>query len=337
MRQSAIASIVLTLLLVAPTIQAHASPDPLEVEEHLIDDDVDDSYGQYDGFDIQDVYVREASLDDLGDGLVFRIYLYGGFAEPAVASSLPLELDVTAAGSVHTLAVDTSDGTSWTGTSIVEQEMEDENGQTQGYLQLFASYSALSVEVGDAVGPFAVRTYADDDLRDIAPGGRPVPGTLGHVIVPGDGVTVKDSITLEGAVGYTQSTLTTDNGQVRVSVQNQIAVTGQHISLHVDDPAGWTIDPETFSPAVVEPGQHPIFTFQATAEPDSADATITVRTDLGGLETFSLAAGDIPPPSSQGGPEPNGPGDDPDNKDTPMALWPFILALVGVAVMRRRG
>ncbi len=335
MRRTFAVLLILGLILLAPMGQAHASPDPLEVEQHLLDDDIDDSYSQYDGFDIQDVYLREASFADRGDGVVVRVFLYGGFGPQAIASSLPLEVDITAGGSVHTLTASTSDGTTWTGSSILEQEMEDEDGQAQGYLQLFASYTDLGVNVGDTIGPFEVRTYADADLRDVAPGGRPVPGTNGEVMVPADDSTKKDSITLAGPTGYTETTITVMDNKVRVAIQNEIAAVGQHIMMNVDAPTGWTINPTTFSPAVVEPGQHPAYIFDATAAAESGDATITIRTDLGGLEVLTLSAGDVPATGSEPTPADPDP-QEPDNVDTPMPLWTLVVALGAVAAAMRR-
>lgn len=338
---------LLVAALALPTAQAHASPDPLETEVHLLADDTDDSYALYDGYDIQDLYVREVSFPDHGDGIVFRLYLYGGFGPAPVASQMHADFTVEGPGGVETVRITSSDGATWSGDApVLEEEFEATEDGTglQGYVQVFLGLNDLGASVGDSLSGFQVATYADDDLRDISPGGRPIPGTNGAVMAPGDtSSVVTESLALQGPVGYTRSSLGVDDGTVTVTTQNLITVVGQHITLAVDAPAGWDITLPAEPGIAVEPGEHPMFDLSASAAPGSAPAVLEVRSDLGGLEILELTADRVPASGDDDGgaagddPGDEGPTADPSN-DTPLPVLPAALAvLAAAALLRRRG
>jgi hypothetical protein len=328
---AAVASVLLALLM-APLAAGHASPNPLDVETHILADDTDDSYALYDGYDIQDVYVREASLGGgLEPGLVFRIYLYGGFGPAKVAGSLHIDVRLENGGSVQTMRASTTDGAVWTGgAAVVEQEFEPAEAGVgvQGYVQLLVPYAALGVGPGDTLGAFEVRTYADGDLRDVAPGGRPIPGTGGAVIQPGTSERVVDSIVLTGPVGYTRSTLQATGPHVTVTVENLITVAAHHILISIPEQPGWTISGLDVEGVSAEPGTNPTFHFNATAPAGTAPLQLSVRTDTGGDEPLTMAAADVTQTTTtsqtQGKSSPGAP------------LWLIACAGLALLALRRR-
>lgn len=336
--------ITLWVTLTASVAQAHASPDPLETEVHVLADDTDDSYALYDGFDIQDLYVREASFPDLGDGIVLRVYLYGGFGPTPTASEMQVDFTVTGPAGDSTARIVSTDGATWSGDApILEEEFEptEEGAGSQGYVQVFMDLDDLGAATGDDLSGFTVATYADDDLRDISPGGRPVPGTDGAVMAPGDTSEVLlETLTLQGPVGYTSSSLAIDEaGAVTVTTQNRISTVGQHIVLAVQSPAGWDITLPSEPGVAVEAGEHPTFRFTASATPGSDPAQVHVRSDLGGLEILELSADRVPvpdDPATPTGPDGEGPDATDPSNGTPLPVLPVLAALVAVASLLRR-
>lgn len=332
-------------LLAVPLAQAHASPTPIDVDEHLLDDDTSDDYALYDGFDLQDLFVRESFVDGQ-EGLTFRMIIYGGPAPASAASTFDIALDIDAAGTTHTYSWASSDGLTWTGDgTVLESSLEMspvEYGQAfdvvSGSLQVFVPLSELGVSLGDTVGPFAWRTSVDGDLRDVAPGGRPVPGTNGGQVLDGPSTIKAETLTLDGPIGYTKTSVSRDGDAITLKVENLITVIGQHIVLEIPDPAGWTIDRTNTNVEPVEPGTHPEFGFTATPTEGAEAFTFDVLSDLGGRETLTIAppGGDSMPEHDHGDHD-HGDGDAPAGEDSPSPLWLVGAALAAAVIARRQG
>lgn len=334
----ALVAVAAFALLLAPLVQGHASPDPLNVDQHLLADDTSDAYSAYDGFDLQDLYVREGHFDDQ-DGLVFRMVIYGGFSPAKIASQLHLDMAITAAGTDSTFRISSSDGLAWDGDGkVLESSLEaEDDGAIAGALQWFIPLADLGVGRNDTVGPFVWKNFADADLRDIAPGGTPIPGTNGAAELPetatGPSTVKKETITLQGTGGYTATSVKRAGETYEVAVENLITPIGQHIMLVLPDAAGWTIDRVDTNAKVVEVGQHPTFVFTGKADSTAKPFQIEVVTDLGGREVLTItptaAPGEAPV-------EDGGAGNETPGEDSPVGLWLAPLALAAAFVQKRR-
>ncbi len=336
--------VVLTVLLLAPLAQGHASPDPLDNEVHLLADDTDDSYAYYDGFDLQDLYVREAYDRQAGeDGLMFRMIIYGGFGPAKIANNLHLDLSFSAGGSAHDYRISSTDGVDWEGNIKVAESslMTEPTGTVEGSLQVWVANSELGIGVGDTVSDFVWSSYADEDIRDVAPGGRFIPGTGGAGAIDGASTVVTGDITIALPHGYTRSTVSAAaNGTVTVTVENLISVIGQHIILTVPEQTGWVTRLINVEPRAVEPGTNPKFTFHVQEAPKDGDLILELTTDLGGHEAITVPTSKF---ARQDDGKVNVEADTPEDvpapgKDSPLGAPVMIaaLALALVAAARRR-
>ena len=100
---------LLAALLLAPLAAGHGAPVVLDVEEHLIEDEASDISYLWDGFDITNVYVREAYHKSAGtEGLIFRVLASG---VPLLATEHILQIDSDLTGPIDLVS---ADGNEWT-------------------------------------------------------------------------------------------------------------------------------------------------------------------------------------------------------------------------------
>lgn len=296
-----VACLVVFGLSFLPAVDAHAAPDPLDNEVHLLADGGDDTYSLTGGLDLQDLFAREAWYRPReAEGVIFRMIVYGSATPGDIAGTLRLTLDWTALGGEGTLVLSSSDGLTYTaeGADLVEASMESDGNTVQGSIQIFVPYDALGAAPGQAIEGFTWRSWVGEDLRDVAPGGRPVPGSQGQVEVPEESTEVTPALVLAGPRGYTRSTARLEDDVVVVDVQNLITTTGQHILVELPDEAtGWTLGEPQPAGAAVAAGEHPGFRFTATADGEAPPLTIHVTSDLGGREALVIQS-----PGSDGRP-----------------------------------
>src|SRR5688572_14379129 len=85
-------SALLSLSLL-PVAEAHAAPDPLDNEVHMLADGGDDTYAYTGGLDLQDLFAREAwHRPSQAEGVIFRRIVYGS-PSPGGTGPLRLTLD----------------------------------------------------------------------------------------------------------------------------------------------------------------------------------------------------------------------------------------------------
>lgn len=341
MTKTALALAALALAVAAMPAQAHASPDPLDNEVHLLADGGDDTYAATGGLDLQDLFAREAWLPSAQeDGVVFRMVVYGSTGPGGVASPLGLALAWESPQGARSLTLASQDGLNYTaqGATVLEAALEREGQAIQGSVQVFVPASALGAARGEALSAFLWTSSVGDDVRDIAPGGRPVPGTQGQLATPEESAVVTAELPLAGPQGYTRSTAAREEGGFRIKVQNLITVTGQHIHLDVPDVDGWDLRDPQPAAAVSAAGEHPEFFLPAVAGRDAQEFTVFVLSDLGGREPIVLEPGTAPsaPPQDGGAGAPD--GDRSAGRGVPAG--PVALAAVAaaaaVATRRRR-
>lgn len=105
----------LLLLLALPGAQAHAAPDPLDNETHLLADGGDDSYAYAGGLDLQDLFAREAwHRPRAAEGVIFRMIVYGSAGPADTASPLRLTLGWTSPAGTGQLSLSSPDGITYT-------------------------------------------------------------------------------------------------------------------------------------------------------------------------------------------------------------------------------
>lgn len=313
---------LLSLAFIAPTAAAHGAPVVLDVEQHLLADEASDLSYLWDGFDITNVYVREAYHKESGtDGLIFRILASG---VPLIASQHTLQIESDLTGLVE---LTSPDGLTWTGThDIIEASVtRDETTQAVNVnLQVLVPMS-----LDQTLGPVTARALADDQLVDEAPGPMYL---LGVPVVPaGEGTRVIESLALDGPDGYTDSTLSYVDGVLTVDVKNKITVTGQHIfvlSSQKPTATSYTMHDETSNgfAADVHAGSDPVFTLDI---PATEPFQVRVQSDLGGEERFWVS------PDGRVQAEPfAGAAAEPLNEESPSV--PVALLLVGLAFVAYR-
>lgn len=272
----------LALLALAPLAAGHGAPVVLDVETHLIADEASDLSYLWDGFDITNVYVREAFVKSNGqDGLVFRIFASG---VPMIASEHTLQIESDRTGVIDLVS---SDGQTWTSShEILESSITtDETTQAVNVnLQVF-----VPMQLNGSLGPVTARAFADDQMIDEAPGPLYLLGL--PVEAAGSGSRLVESLELDGPDGYTDSKISYADGLLRVEVENKITVTGQHIFVLSDvqpTTTSYTLDgakTDGFA-ADAAPGADPIFELGVDAD---EPFLVRVQSDLGGEERYWVA------------------------------------------------
>lgn len=280
-------ALVAVLWLVAPPAAAHAAEEPLSIETHVLDDEGEDAFYWYDGYDLFNLFVREAYWEPLDqEGLIFRFTLYGGFGPAPTADALHIDVGVEGG---NMLRVSTTDDQAWSGDmTVVFQDIVADAPPFTGYtakLQTFASYEALGVAKGDTLGPLMMASYAGADLVDVAPGGFFIPGSGGNAEVPAESQRLVDELPLTGPSGYTITQGAVQDGLVTFNVENPLETIGQHVKVVPLSRSGWNVLVEGPSQASVDGGQSATFVLNVTVGPDANEPLpVAILTDVGGRE-----------------------------------------------------
>lgn len=281
---------LMVILSLAPTVSAHAAPEPLDNSVHVLEDEPEDAFYWYDGYDLYNLFIREAYMQTLDEsGLVFRFALYGGFAPAGVAEEMAIDIGATSAEGAQLLTLATNDDAEWDGDMevLVANVSEDELPYTgvTAKMQVFASYEDLGVAPGGSLENIWMESRADEDVRDRAPGGVFVPHSQGEGEVPTESQRLVDSLELAGPHGYVDTSITPAGDGLNVTVENTLS-NGQHVQLRLDAPEGWNASlPET---AQVSLGGEETTSFLVEAEADERarqPLRVNVVTDLGGFDT----------------------------------------------------
>ncbi len=278
-----------------PAASGHGAIEASELEILLLTDEGTDSIEPYGGFDINAVFIGFAhdptvGVGSAGDGLYLRAELYGlpENSAPAGQGTWTVTFTVaTPAGPIQR-TLSTADGTEFTSdfdSLLIEVDTDE---RAVHALRGFIAFASISVVPGDAVGVTRVESRKDGDLRDVAPGGIPVPGTNGlaeypdPMAIPGKGIVVA-SVAAEAPVRYLKpATLTADDDHYTVTVASALKDGGQHIEIKPRVRDGWTFDLRGPSSISVQAGQNATFEFIAAAQPDAGDLELDLLTDVGG-------------------------------------------------------
>ncbi len=285
----------LTLMLLAPASLAHTAAEPLDIEIHTLQDEGEDAFYWYDGYDLYELFVREAHWGPEGqDGLMFRFTLYGGFTPQPAAEALHIDIGLTTPAGEQVLRMTTTDDEVWTGDlQIAALNVTEDSPPFTGVtskIQAFVPYEALNVTPGQTVSEVWMASYADEDLRDISPGPFFLPGSQGQAGVPaGESQRLVDDLQLAGPVGYFDWNTSLAGGQLTVSFENTLNNTGQHVGIEPVPTEGWQVHADGPTALSLDPGDSGDITFNVSA---TANATtplaLNLESDLGGFETLYL-------------------------------------------------
>lgn len=286
-------TLVLALLMATPTALSHAAEEPLNVEVEVLEDEGEDAFYWYDGYDLYNLFVREAYWEPLDqEGIIFRFTLYGGFSEAPEVDALHIDISA-GSDNATTLRLTTTDDQTWEGdlTVVAANITEDEPPFTgvTSKLQAFVPYDALGLSPGDTLANVSMASYAGEDLRDIAPGGFFLPGSGGQGEVPGESQRLVDELPLEGTGGYTEVTPTATGSSVQLLVKSNLEATGQHIEVVPGQAPGWNLTVEGPTAASVDAGGETTFDLNVTASSSATEPLpVAIITDLGGREWVYL-------------------------------------------------
>jgi hypothetical protein len=288
-------------VLALPPAGAHGVFEASELEVHVLSDEGSDVIESYGGYDVQDLFVGFAhdaavGAGDLGDGFYVRLELYGLVENsppaPGQAWTVTVTIESPAGPIVRTLS--TSDGVT------LESDFESllyevDTAERSTHVQrAFLSYAATGLAPGQAIGPFRVESRVGDDLRDVAPGGIPVPGTNGAVSYPdptqidGQGE-LAASVVLEAPTIYVQVEATpAAPGNFTIHVKSALTEGEQHILVVPGADEGWTYSLLGQTNAAVEANGTLLFTLVATLPGGPAPLQLEIQTDVGGRYALEL-------------------------------------------------
>jgi hypothetical protein len=340
----AIARTVLTLLLLCvPAAVGHAAPDPTPEWTRLLADWTDDCGG--DGgaatgscrgsHDLLALDVREAHDAQLGDAVVFRLYLDSG------QSGLRRDvLSMKTSQGDKTFAWQTSDEKRFTGTGFdrVSDAVSIKDG-TRYYVEGWVRASAfggVGGTLGGKAGDIRVDAYAGGQVGDFMPGG--CHNNLGDCVDTGEsrGQYIRPEYKLRGT-GYYVALDGPANAAVEVTRETRVTIqvrnslnAGQVVALSVSAGEGASIRLESPASGSLElpsraSGQA-ILVLQGLQEGPGA-IQVTAVTDLGGRTQLSIPY-TVGPCESCGSPT--------TPATTKASPLPLQLALAALALAARR-
>lgn len=298
---AAAALAALTVLVAFPPAGAHGEYEASELEVHLLSDEGSDVIESYGGYDIQDLFIGFAhdpavGAGAAGDGFYLRAEIYGlpeNAAQPPDQEWTVTFFIGTPGGEV-VRSLSSSDGATFTSdfdSLLYEVDVPERSTHVQ---RAFLSFASAGVAPGQPLGPFRVESTAGGDLRDVAPGGIPVPGTGGLAEYPdptqidGEGELVT-SLPAKGPDGYVAMAAVADApGDYTVTVASLLKEGGQHVIVTPRTADGWELTLGGETNKAVDANGTATFTLHAVAAPGAAPLELDVTTDIGGRSTLLL-------------------------------------------------
>lgn len=275
---------VLALLAAAMPAHAHGSINAGELEVLFVADESSDVISNGLGYDVTQVFIGEAYLPGLGDGLYVHTVLAGAPSDnPGVGGPLEARFRFTFGDVQVERVLSTSDGTTF---AHDFDDLEIEAGDNQAEVRRAFLLYPDGVGVGDALTGLVLETFTGGDLRDVAPGGFYLPNTAavgaGLLAVPSmDSQQVVARHVLRGPAGYVEAKLATaPDGSVVVTAVNPLKQGDQHVLIELpEDMAGWTVVGD-LDGGEVKAGMNRTFTLAMT--PGTEPLEFNLVTDIGG-------------------------------------------------------
>ncbi|MEK6975461.1 MAG: hypothetical protein AABY18_03865 [Candidatus Thermoplasmatota archaeon] len=281
------------LALAAPATQAHGTYEASELEIHVLDDEGSDTVEIYGGYDVQDAFLGSAYVEGLGPAVYVRLELYGAHAQHTAIMPWRVEVSYTYAGAAYVHSLSTTDGATFTHDFAGWQAEVEPAERTLHVQRAFLSQGAPVP--GQPITDLTVRSFWGDDLRDVAPGGLPVPGTGGAAEYPdptaiaGQGRLVETPVPSPVDAYFGAVTATRNGPAVALAVANGLSKGGQHIHLRLPaDAPGWTFANGTDQVILDANRTTGTLSFVATPADGAGPAIIALEGDTGGWLELEL-------------------------------------------------
>ncbi len=337
---SALAGLALAILLLVPAAQGHGVVEAQELEVHVLNDEGSDVIEMYGGYDITDVLLGSAHLSEQGDTVYVRLELYGLIQDQTAL--MPWTVRVTYDGpdgpGAHFLS--TSDGANFEH-DFLKMDWEFDEGERTLHVQRAYLTSGGPVP-GQPVRNLRVESFWGEDLRDVAPGGIPAPGSNGALEYPdptqidGRGVLVETPVPPATDAYFGAVTATRAGTLYTLNVTNGLTLGGQHVVLSFLDPDTpvWTQRLDVAEQVLAANGTG-TFVFEAAPQEASAmPVLMQLSSDVGGRLVL-----EVRPDSSvhARGEEVLQPSPPAQGEESPAPVAGLAaLAVLGVAGLRRR-
>ncbi|HUR62724.1 MAG TPA: hypothetical protein VM286_10240 [Candidatus Thermoplasmatota archaeon] len=294
------------LVALVPPVGAHGTFEASELEVHVLNDEGSDAIEPYGGYDINELFVGFAHDPAIGrgaagDGFYFRLEAYGLMDKGAHVPGQPWSLQVTAGtpNGPLTRTISTTDGTTFTSDfDALLAEVEPAERSTH-FQRAFVSFAKAGLAPGQPLGPFKVESRAGTDLRDVAPGGIPVPGTNGAATypdpaaIPGKGLLV-ETVPLQGPERYVQVSLQgRPDHAFNVTVRSALHKGGQHVFVQADGADGWTYTLDGTTTKALEANGTLTFALHAVPANATGPLRLDILTDIGGRTELVLGPDEV--------------------------------------------
>lgn len=280
------------LALAVPSGLAHGVVEAQELEVHVLNDEGSDVIEAYGGYDITDILLGSAYVAGQGDLVYARLELYGLIEDQTALMPWTVRIfyDGPAGPGSHFLS--TTDGANFEH-DFLALEAEFETEERTLHVQR-AYLTSGGPTPGQPITNLRVESYWGEDLRDVAPGGIPVPLAGGAVEYPdptqidGQGVLVEAPIPAPTDAYFGDVRAARNGTQYILNVTNGLTQGGQHVFLGVElaDPA-WTTRFEK-SEQVLGAGGTGVFAFTATPGPAAGNLALRLTSDVGGRLDLEL-------------------------------------------------
>lgn len=350
-------AIALVLVLFAPTGQAHGASPPEAAFTRLLADVNDDCGGDAGAatggckgsHDLLAIDVQE-KWQDGGDVMVFRFWLDKGRSLPITDT-----LSFNSPSGVKSLAFRTTDDSSFTAASGFQAMGQPQSlGDGARFtIDGMVGLDALGLKAGDAISDFKLESRGSSGVGDYMPGG--CHNVIGECAATDTStVYTKTEYRMQGASYY--ATLTPEAGPsavavgstktVMVGLENKLAdsqsitirvnpADGVEAGLHSGSFTGDGVPPATLTVDVPAHGTSNIHLMLKGVASASGALTVTWDTDRGGHGTATVHYRVDAGSSGQGSSDENGNGK-PQSKGSPAPAAGILVALLALAVIRRR-
>lgn len=346
----------LLLALVAVPADAHGTFEANELEVHLLNDEGSDAIEPYGGYDIQDLFIGfahdpEVGAGAAGEGFYLRLILYGlpeNSALGPVPTGSPAALPWTATVRFMTevgpmeRTLSTIDGQVLTSDFDALEYKVDRAERTTMVQRAFVAYGDAGLHPTGTLGGFRVETRVGDDLRDVAPGGIPVPGTNGAQEYPdptqidGQGV-ITPSVVMRNPDNYVVvSSVATAPGTYGLTIASALKQGGQHVMVQPVPSPAWDVSFDGDTMREVEANGTLATVLHATPKAGVAAEVleVDVLTDVGGRSVLYVSPNGtlVLPDGAAVGPAPAPPA----KESPPVGVVGVLLGLGLLAMSRRR-
>lgn len=268
------------LTFLPAAVHGHGPVNAIEVETLVVADELSDLFYTTGGYDLGELYLGEAYVEGLGDGVYIHTVLWGDYGVERLGSPWSVLFTLGNADGTVERTLTTSDGATFTSDfDALTFVLEGSDVEVQ---RAFIAYAGTPWTRGTELTQFAAVSYVGDEARDAAPGGVFVPGSMGLVEAPmGNSEQVAASYPLVGPTKYAKAEVKMTEAGVVLHVASLLKQGDQHIVI---DAGSSSLEGEL------------VFELKANEERAlplrAAVGQLDVRTDLGGRVVIDIQSAD---------------------------------------------